>query len=44
MRGNMEIKPDKTAAVHAGIGKLSFTDGQLLDNLKEFVVRGRCVV
>lgn len=34
----MEIKPDKQACVHAGIGKLSFTDEQLLDNLKEFIV------
>lgn len=37
-RGKMEIKPDKQACVHAGIGKLSFTDEQLLDNLKEFIV------
>lgn len=34
----MEIKPDKQGCVHAGIGKLSFTDEQLYDNLKEFVV------
>lgn len=34
----MEIKPDKMAAVHAGLGKMSFSDTQLLDNLKEFVV------
>lgn len=38
LRGNMEIKPDKMAAVHAGLGKMSFSDTQLLDNLKEFVV------
>lgn len=35
----MEIKSDKMAAVHAGLGKMSFSDTQLLDNLKEFVVR-----
>ena len=33
-----EIKPDKQACVHLGIGKMSFKDEQLLDNLKEFVV------
>ena len=38
MRGKVEIKPDKLACVHLGIGKMSFKDEQLLDNLKEFVV------
>ena len=38
MRGKVEIKPDKQACVHLGIGKMSFKDEQLLDNLKEFVV------
>lgn len=40
MRGKREIKPDKSAAVRMGIGKLSFTDEQLCDNLREFVVGG----
>ena len=33
-----EIKPDKSAAIHTGIGKLSFGDEQLCDNLREFIV------
>ena len=38
LRGVTEIKPDKSAAIRTGIGKLSFTDEQLYDNLKEFIV------
>lgn len=38
LRGVTEIKPDRSAAIRTGIGKLSFTDEQLYDNLKEFVV------
>ena len=38
LRGVTEIKPDKSAAVRTGIGKLSFTNEQLYDNLKEFIV------
>ena len=37
-RGVTEIKPDKSAAIHTGIGKLSFGDEQLCDNLREFIV------
>ena len=39
LRGVTEIKPDKSAAIHTGIGKLSFGDEQLCDNLREFIVR-----
>ncbi|KNB46662.1 ribosomal protein L1 [Blastocystis sp. subtype 4] len=38
LRGVTEIKPDKSAAIRTGIGKLSFTNEQLYDNLKEFIV------
>ncbi|KAK8800988.1 hypothetical protein WA588_001816 [Blastocystis sp. NMH] len=37
-RGVTEIKPDKSAAIHTGIGKLSFGDEQLCDNLREFII------
>ena len=39
LRGKREIKPDKSAAIRMGLGKLSFTDEQLLDNLREFVIQ-----
>ena len=38
LRGVTEIKPDRSASIRTGIGKMSFTDEQLFDNLKEFVV------
>ena len=38
LRGVTEIKPDRSASIRTGIGKLSFTDEQLFDNLKEFIV------
>ena len=37
-RGVTEINPDKSASIHTGIGKLSFTNEQLHDNLREFIV------
>lgn len=35
--GQVEFRAEKTGIVHAGIGKLSFDEGQLLDNVKAFV-------
>jgi len=34
--GRIEYRNDKTGNIHAGIGKVSFTDEQLLDNVKAF--------
>ena len=35
--GKIEYRLDKTANIHAGIGKLSFTDEQLLENAEAFL-------
>jgi len=35
--GRIDYRNDKTGNVHAGVGKVSFDDQQLLDNLREFV-------
>jgi len=36
-QGRVEFKLDKTAIIHVPLGKLSFEDGQLLDNLSTVV-------
>jgi len=35
-KGRMEFKVDKTGIVNAGIGKISFTDQQIEENIREF--------
>ena len=35
--GKIDFRVDKTGIVHASLGKLSFTDEQLVDNIKEFL-------
>src|SRR3954447_6864677 len=35
--GRVEFRVDKTGVIHGPVGKLSFNDGQLLDNLGAFV-------
>ncbi len=35
--GKVEFRVDKTAIIHAPMGKLSFSDDQLLENVKTFV-------
>ena len=35
--GKIDFKVDKTGIVHSGIGKLSFSDDKIMDNVKEFV-------
>ena len=37
LQGRVEFKLDKTAIIHVPLGKLSFEDGQLLDNLSTVV-------
>eukprot|EP00658_Telonema_sp_P-2_P002399 TRINITY_DN10906_c0_g1_i1.p1 TRINITY_DN10906_c0_g1~~TRINITY_DN10906_c0_g1_i1.p1 ORF type:complete len:119 (+),score=30.01 TRINITY_DN10906_c0_g1_i1:344-700(+) len=34
--GRIEFRNDKTGNIHAGVGKASFSEEQLLDNLKSF--------
>ena len=36
-QGKIDFKVDKTGIVHASIGKVSFTAGQMRDNAKEFI-------
>jgi large subunit ribosomal protein L1 len=33
-KGRVEFKLDKTGNIHVGVGKLSFTDEQLTENIK----------
>jgi large subunit ribosomal protein L1 len=35
--GKIEFRVDKTGNVHAPIGKVSFSEGQLADNLQAFL-------
>ncbi|MBK8945587.1 MAG: 50S ribosomal protein L1 [Ignavibacteriae bacterium] len=35
--GKIDFRVDKTGIVHASLGKLSFTENQLVDNVKEFL-------
>ncbi|MBI1932685.1 MAG: 50S ribosomal protein L1 [Ignavibacteriales bacterium] len=35
--GKIDFRVDKTGIVHASLGKLSFTEDQLVDNVKEFL-------
>lgn len=35
--GRVEFRVDKTAIVHSPVGKLSFSDDQLIDNIKAFL-------
>lgn len=34
--GQVEYRPDKTGVIHLGIGKVSFTKEQLVDNMRSF--------
>ena len=36
-KGRMEFRLDKTAVIHATLGKISFENGQLLENLAAFI-------
>ncbi len=36
--GAVQFRVEKKGIVHAGIGKLSFTDAALLDNIRAFMV------
>lgn len=36
-KGRIEFRMDKTGNIHSGIGKLSFSDEQLVDNVKAFL-------
>ena len=35
--GQVEFRAEKAGVIHAGIGKASFTEGQLRDNLRAFI-------
>ena len=35
--GKIDFKVDKTGIVHSGVGKISFSDENLVDNIKEFL-------
>jgi len=35
--GKIEYRVDKTGNIHSGVGKLTFTDEQLLENTKTFL-------
>jgi large subunit ribosomal protein L1 len=35
--GKLEFRNDKTGLLHVGIGKLSFTEEQIMDNLMSFL-------
>jgi len=35
--GNIDFKVDKFGIIHAGIGKVSFTPDQLVDNARELI-------
>ena len=35
--GRVEFRVDKTAIVHSSVGKLSFADEKLIDNIKSFL-------
>lgn len=35
--GKIDFKVDKTGIVHSGVGKVSFSDDKLLDNIREFL-------
>ena len=37
--GKIDFRVDKTGIVHASLGKLSFGDEQLVDNIKEFLIK-----
>jgi large subunit ribosomal protein L1 len=41
--GKVEYRTDKTGNVHAGVGKLSFDDSKLVENIKTFVDQVRAV-
>ena len=36
--GSVQFKVDKTAIVHAGIGKLNFSDDHLIENIRSFML------
>ncbi|MBP6911211.1 50S ribosomal protein L1 [Patescibacteria group bacterium] len=36
-KGRIEFRMDKTGNIHSGVGKLSFSDEQLVDNVKAFL-------
>ncbi|HHT23640.1 MAG TPA: 50S ribosomal protein L1 [Bacteroidales bacterium] len=36
-QGKIDFKVDKTGIVHTSVGKVSFTEDQIVDNVKEFV-------
>ena len=35
--GKVEYRNDKAGSIHAGIGKLSFSEGDLAENLQHFI-------